>query len=97
MTFVTCETKLSNPQQPKSELRTAEGNASFTSHSGKTKLMLKGNNVHIPALVALNFQEDIISVAQLEIRNNVLFTKYYCYLIGANTMPNDAIIIVQMP
>lgn len=93
ITFVTMAKKISNPKIHKSELQTAEENSSFTSHSGKTILTLPDNEIYVPALVAPHFKEGIICVAQLAKRNNVVFIKDYCYLIGTSPLPTQAAII----
>ena len=82
-TFVSSIAKLSNATVHKSQLRTANGQRCFTSHLGKTALPIGSKAIHIPALVAPSFSEDLISVAQLTKKGNkVLFTKETCFIIG---------------
>ena len=74
-TFVTSDDYLTNPRKHRTPVTTANGKSSFTQSSGKLKLTETSNPIYLPALSAPDFNQNIISVGQLAMKHDVLFTK----------------------
>ena len=93
-TFVTSADKVSNATTHKTSLKTANGQRCFTSHMGKTALPVANKALHLTALVAPSFGEDLISVSQLTKKGNkILFTKNECLLLGPSASIKQGIVI----
>lgn len=93
-TFFTSIDKSSNASVHKSHLRTANGQMCYTSHLRKTALPIGSKALHLHALVAPPFGDDLISVAQLTRKGNkVVFTKQSCLLLGPSANLNEGTII----
>lgn len=62
-TFVTSQRKISNSSQHKSQLQTPSRQKCYTTHLGKTTLLIGSKALYLPELLAPMFKKDIISVA----------------------------------
>lgn len=95
-TFVTSEQNISNSTTHWAQLRTSNCKSCYTAHLGKTALPVGFKAAHLPALVAPSFIEDLISVAQLTAKGNmVLFTKNQCLFLGPSDTLDKGLVIGQ--
>ena len=79
-TFVTSTSALSHPTPHKTNLRTADGNVSQTTHAGKFQATSGQLPIFISALTVPNFRQNLLSVGQLADHKNVVFTHRGAYL-----------------
>lgn len=79
-TFVTCDIYLSNARRHRTPIATANGKDSLTQSQGKYKITETSKPIYLSALSAPVFTQNLISVGQLAMKHNVLFTKEDCYL-----------------
>ena len=73
--FVLYAATLSSPRPHKTNLRTATGSPSRSSHSGKLQVTRGPAPIILPAPAVPTLQDNLLSVGQLSERHNVAFTK----------------------
>ena len=78
---------LSNPRPHKTNLRTATGSLSRSSHSGKLQVTRGPAPIFLPELAVPTFQDNLLSVGQLAEQHNVVFTKEGVFLAPRRPQP----------
>lgn len=86
-TFVTSDSYLTNPMKHKTSIVAANGKGSVTKSQVKYKIAGASNPIYLSALSAPDFTQNLVSVGQLAMKHNVLFTKEGCYLLSLSAAP----------
>lgn len=89
-TFVTSDEYLTNARKYKTPVAAANGHISFKQSVGKYKLADSANLKYVAALSAPDFAQNLVSVGQLDLEHNFLFTKTGCYLLDTSAAPTRA-------